>query len=88
MSAPKMETNGTNTERPSQDSDDGSSRVQLERRLELHHGVAVIAGLTIGGGIFVSPAGVTAGAGSGGLSLVLWCFGGFISILGMRIINV
>ena len=56
--------------------------MNLKRRLELHHGVAIVCGLIMGMGIFVTPAGVAKGAGSGGLTIILWCVGGCISLLG------
>ena len=56
--------------------------MNLKRRLELHHGVAIVCGLIMGMGIFVTPAGVARGAGSGGLTIILWCLGGLIAVLG------
>ncbi len=64
------------------DSAESSQRVQLKRRLGLLHGVAIICGLIIGSGIYVSPKGVLQGAHSVGLSLVLWAVGGILGTLG------
>ena len=61
---------------------DPDDPVNLKRRLELHHGVGIVCGLIMGMGIFVSPAGVANGAGSGGLTMILWVIGGSIAILG------
>ena len=56
--------------------------VRLKRQLGLLHGVGIVAGLVIGGGIYISPQGVIVHAGSAGLSLVLWVVGGALSMLG------
>jgi len=56
--------------------------VRLKRQLGLLHGVGIVAGLVIGGGIYISPRGVILYAGSVGLSLVLWAVGGALSMLG------
>lgn len=56
--------------------------LHLKRQLGLFHGVAIISGLVIGGGIYISPKGVVQFAGSPGLSLVLWGVGGLLSMLG------
>jgi len=56
--------------------------VRLKRQLGLLHGVGIVAGLVIGSGIYISPQGVILHAGSVGLSLVLWAFGGVLSMLG------
>jgi len=56
--------------------------VRLKRQLGLLHGVGIVTGLVIGGGIYISPQGVIQHAGSAGLSLVLWVVGGALSLLG------
>ena len=55
---------------------------KLKRQLTLAHGVAVICGLVIGSGIYVSPGGVIRGTGSVGLSLILWIVAGIVGTLG------
>ncbi len=56
--------------------------VRLKRQLGLIHGVAIICGLVVGSGIWVSPRGVLANTQNMGLSLVLWIVGGFVATLG------
>ena len=56
--------------------------VELKRTLGLHNGVALIVGLMIGSGIFVSPKGVLQEIGSVGGSLVIWIVCGIITLAG------
>jgi len=56
--------------------------VNLERRVGLLSGVALIVGTMIGSGIFVSPKGVLERTGSVALSLVIWAACGILSLMG------
>ena len=56
--------------------------VHLKKELGLLEGVAVIIGIIIGSGIFISPKGVLQEVGSVGLSLVVWVVCGLLSMLG------
>lgn len=55
---------------------------QMERRLSLISGIALIVGTMIGSGIFVSPTGLLERTGSIHISLLVWGLCGVISMLG------
>lgn len=57
-------------------------KVKMKKELGLLEGVAIILGIIIGSGIFVSPKGVLATTGSVGLSLVVWVVCGLLSMIG------
>ena len=65
-------------------SDNGSDSgtVKLKKNLGLHNGVAIIVGVIIGSGIFVSPKGVLQEVGSVGGALLIWGLCGLISLVG------
>ncbi|XP_050740397.1 b(0,+)-type amino acid transporter 1-like isoform X1 [Eriocheir sinensis] len=56
--------------------------INLERRVGLLSGVALIVGTMIGSGIFVSPKGLLERTGSVALSLIVWAACGILSLLG------
>uniref|UniRef100_A0A0P5JBS7 b(0,+)-type amino acid transporter 1 n=1 Tax=Daphnia magna TaxID=35525 RepID=A0A0P5JBS7_9CRUS len=56
--------------------------LQMNRRVGLFSGVALVVGTMIGSGIFVSPGNLLGNAGSPGLCLVLWAVCGLYSLLG------
>ncbi|XP_076041187.1 solute carrier family 7 member genderblind [Oratosquilla oratoria] len=58
------------------------NKIKLKKELGLLEGVAIILGIIIGSGIFVSPKGVLKETGSVGLSLVVWVLCGFLSMIG------
>ncbi|XP_055955643.1 Y+L amino acid transporter 2 isoform X2 [Patella vulgata] len=66
---------------PSEEGDPGNA-VELKRTLTLWNGVALVVGSIIGSGIFVSPKGVLAEAGSVGMAIVVWAGCGLISLVG------
>ncbi|EDO38377.1 predicted protein [Nematostella vectensis] len=57
-------------------------RVTLKRSLGVPTGVSLLVGIIIGSGIFATPKWVMVYSGSVGLSLVVWCLGGLISLFG------
>ncbi|KAG7168110.1 Y+L amino acid transporter 2-like 12 [Homarus americanus] len=59
-----------------------SSSVRLKKELGLLEGVAVIVGIVVGSGIFVSPKGVLLYSGSVGMSLAVWVACGLLSMVG------
>ena len=62
--------------------EDQDESVHLKKELGLLEGVAIIIGIIIGSGIFISPKGVLQEAGSIGLSLIVWVVCGLLSMLG------
>lgn len=70
----------TQRQPPASQPDDG--QVQLKRNLNVWSGCSVVMGVMIGSGIFVSPQGVLAEAGSVGASLLVWSSCGLLCLLG------
>lgn len=67
------------------DSDNkGSSSdvVKMKKELGLLDGVAIIVGVIVGAGIFVSPKGVLFYSGSIGVALIVWIVSGLLSMVG------
>ncbi|XP_043579791.1 large neutral amino acids transporter small subunit 2 isoform X1 [Bombus pyrosoma] len=56
--------------------------VKLKKELGLLDGVAIIVGIIVGAGIFVSPKGVLENSGSVGQALIVWIFSGVLSLIG------
>ncbi|XP_045193842.1 large neutral amino acids transporter small subunit 2-like isoform X2 [Mercenaria mercenaria] len=64
------------------DGESDSGRIKLKKEIGLHNAVAIIVGVIVGSGIFISPKGVLMEAGSVGLSLSVWGMCGIISLVG------
>ncbi|XP_055535905.1 Y+L amino acid transporter 2 [Wyeomyia smithii] len=75
-SLPPMETNSTGT------GGEATERVKMKKELGLLEGVAIILGIILGSGIFISPKGVLQEVGSVGTSLVIWVLCGLLSMIG------
>lgn len=58
------------------------AKVQMKRSLGLWNGIAIIIGVIVGSGIFISPKGVLRHAGSVGASLSVWSLCGLLALLG------
>ncbi|KAL3879806.1 hypothetical protein ACJMK2_032088 [Sinanodonta woodiana] len=63
-------------------SQSGSGKIELKKEITLFHGVAIIVGIIVGSGIFVSPVGILQNVKSVGLSFVLWVLCGIYNALG------
>lgn len=61
---------------------DSSDGVHLKKELGLLDGVAIIVGVIIGAGIFVSPKGVLLHSGSIGQAIIVWILSGILSMVG------
>ncbi|CAH0725963.1 unnamed protein product, partial [Brenthis ino] len=61
---------------------DSNEGVRLKKELSLMNGVAIIVGVIVGSGIFVSPSLALKHAGSKGMALIVWVLSGFLSMIG------
>lgn len=61
---------------------DANEGIKLKKELGLWDGVAIIVGIIVGAGIFVSPKGVLRNSGSVGQALLVWVFSGVLSLIG------
>ncbi|XP_015924444.1 large neutral amino acids transporter small subunit 2 isoform X3 [Parasteatoda tepidariorum] len=60
----------------------GGGGIELQKKLGLLNGIAIIVGIIVGSGIFVSPRGVLQDTGSIGLALIVWTLCGLLSTIG------
>ncbi|KAK3921848.1 Large neutral amino acids transporter small subunit 2 [Frankliniella fusca] len=67
---------------PEPDATSQGSGIKLRKELGLLDGVAIIVGVIIGAGIFVSPKGVLQNTGSIGVALIVWVLCGGLSLIG------
>lgn len=74
--------NNSNNQSLSDSTDSSKDGVKMKKELELLDGVAIIVGVIIGAGIFVSPKGVLRYSGSIGQALIVWVLSGFLSMIG------
>lgn len=81
FSEESVEKNGS-TSLAGDDSNDSGSGVKLKKELGLLDGVAIIVGVIIGAGIFVSPKGVLLYSGSIGQAIIVWILSGVLSMVG------
>lgn len=72
-----------NGKAPSTGNPGGSQQgIHMKREVGLFEGVAIILGIIIGSGIFISPKGVVEQAKSVGLTLAVWSMTGILSMIG------
>ncbi|XP_072019808.1 b(0,+)-type amino acid transporter 1-like [Amphiura filiformis] len=62
--------------------EDSDDKVHLKRQIGLFTATCIVVGSIIGVGIFISPKGVLRQTQSVGMSLIIWCLCGLISIMG------
>jgi solute carrier family 7 (L-type amino acid transporter), member 5 len=61
---------------------EGTGKVKMKKELGLLEGCAIILGIILGSGIFISPKGVIQEVNAVGTSLVIWVLCGVLSMIG------
>lgn len=59
-----------------------SDGIKFKKQITLLDGVAIIVGVIVGAGIFVSPKGVLLHSGSVGQAIIIWIMSGLLSMVG------
>lgn len=62
--------------------DKSEEGIQFKKQITLLDGVAIIVGVIVGAGIFVSPKGVLLHSGSMGQAIIIWILSGLLSMVG------
>lgn len=60
----------------------GDGKIAMKKQINLFQGVAIIVGIIVGSGIFVSPVGILQNVKSVGMSFILWIVCGIYNALG------
>ncbi|KOB79357.1 Large neutral amino acids transporter small subunit 2 [Operophtera brumata] len=77
-----MDVGGETVEGGESSDGESSGGVRLKKELSLLNGVAIIVGVIVGSGIFVSPRYALKYAGSKGMALIVWVLSGILSMSG------
>lgn len=73
---------GSDSDNKTSSSSSEGGVVKMKKELGLLDGVAIIVGVIVGAGIFVSPKGVLLYSGSVGVALIVWIVSGLLSMVG------
>lgn len=72
----------TSDDQMSDSEDSGGGGIKMKKELGLVDGVAIIVGVIVGAGIFVSPKGVLLYSRSIGQAIIVWILSGVLSMVG------
>lgn len=82
MASQQQQQQQPSNQNTQQTKDTSKRPIELERQIGLSNGVAIIVGIIVGSGIFVTPKKVLEEAGSEGASLIVWLVSGVLALLG------